>query len=77
MVIVHNKIHEILVDMSFEPGWDEESQIFHLCGFLDWIRRNGPLHELTQPALEEKFRAYLQAVADKENDGEPLAGTET
>ena len=66
-MIVHNEIHLILADISSEQGWDNESQIFHLCTFINWIRRNGPLHELKQNELEEKFRKYLQNMADDEN----------
>lgn len=65
-MIIHNKIHEVLVDISSEQGWDEESQILHLCGFINWVRRN-QLHEMEQQELEGKFRGYLQAIADEEN----------
>lgn len=66
-MIIHNYIHQVLVDVSEKQGWNEESQILHLCGFICWVRRNGPLYELTQPKLEEKWQGYLQAVADEEN----------
>lgn len=67
--MIHNEIHQILVDISTEQGWNEESQIVHLCGFIIWIRRNGPLHKLTQSEMDVKFRAYLQNQADDENEG--------
>jgi len=66
LVIIHNQIHELLVEMSEKQGWNKESQIMHLCGFVqrtvddpEWTS-NSDVHL-------RQFREYLQAVANEEN----------
>lgn len=68
-MIIHNQIHELLVDIGEKQGWNEESQIMHLCGFIqrsvddpEWTS-NSDLHF-------RYFRKYLQAVANEENNQE-------
>ena len=64
--MIHNQIHQILTEISAEQGWNESSQIQHLCEFICWVRRNW-LHEMESHELEERFRAYLQNRVDDEN----------
>jgi hypothetical protein len=54
--MIHNDIHRALVEISAEQGWNEESQIIHLCGYLTSISNPVP-----------HFREYLQTCADEEN----------
>lgn len=50
-----NDIHQALIDVAIEHGWNEEIQIIHVCGYLSWISNPVP-----------HFREYLQRCADEE-----------
>lgn len=56
--MIHNDIHQELVDISSEQGWNEESQIQHLCGYLTSISNPVP-----------HFREYLLDRVAEENEG--------
>lgn len=58
-----NDIHQALVDIASKQGWDEKSQITHLCGYLMSV--STPVNH---------FREYLQTCADEENVGDGETG---
>lgn len=60
-------IHETLLEIADDQGWNEDSQIIHLCGFLQRIV-NDPEWTANGELLLRHWREYLQACADKENE---------
>lgn len=50
-----NEAHEVLEEIADIQGWDEESTIIHLTGFI------------TEQGLVGEFEKYLQVVAKEEN----------
>ncbi len=62
--MIHNDVHHDLLNIAHEQGWNEASQIVHLCGFLQEFFTKP--HPDTHLAMH--FREYLQKCADEEND---------
>lgn len=63
MESVRDTIPEILDKISEKQGWNDQSKIVHLCGFINRLRRNF-LHR----ELEDRLRGYLQNRANDENE---------
>jgi Zn finger protein HypA/HybF involved in hydrogenase expression len=64
----HNKIHEILIDISAKQGWDEASQIQHLTEALVHIMRPNVLVPVDMADMERFFRDYLTEIAEEERE---------
>ena len=60
-----NDIQEILDEVSEPQGWDEYSEIIHLCGFISSLRNNSDIPTDFDP--EQQFRMYLEQIAAEEN----------
>lgn len=56
--MIYSDIHQVLVDIATEQGWNEKSQIIHLSSYIMSI--STPVNH---------FREYLQTCADEENAG--------
>ena len=71
---------EILDKYSEEQGWNDESEIIHLCGFIDELADKWE-KILHQPGSEisvvlTSFRNYLAVIQQEENVDELPAGVE-
>lgn len=58
-----NKIHEVLLDVSSERGWERKKQIFMLCCFIEECSKRP--HWAAEP--ENRFQEYLQEAVEAEN----------
>lgn len=63
--MIHNDVHQKLVDASDRQCWDEESQILHLCGFLFACISGG----VTPTMLE--WEEYLKDIIEEEDAQNP------
>ncbi|MHA2279703.1 MAG: hypothetical protein ACXAC5_02250 [Promethearchaeota archaeon] len=57
--MIHNEVHQKLVDMASVRGWDEASQIIHLCGFIQ---------ELVEDEATDILSAWLSYLNDAAED---------
>jgi len=66
--VIHNYIHQSLLEAATQASWDEDSQILMLVTFLAKLDdQDGTLHE--------QFKMYLAEQAEAEdNSGEPETG---
>lgn len=65
-MIIHNKIHEALCEFAEHQGWNEESEITHLVGFIHSLRDNADIPTDFDP--EWHFRNYLGRIQAEENE---------
>jgi len=62
-MIHHNKVHETLYDVADVRGWNEETMIIHLAGFITQLAEPEPAY---RPKIED-WERYLQDVCEDED----------
>jgi hypothetical protein len=62
-VVIHNDVHQKLVEMADKQGWNDESMIIHLCGFIQQTMEDEPAYK---PTLDD-WQRYLEDVAEDED----------
>lgn len=63
---------EILNKFSEDQGWNEESEIIHLCGFLNELANEEGENQFP---IVAKFQLYLEAIQKEENAVEAVCET--
>jgi hypothetical protein len=65
--MIHNDVHQKLVDMAAERGWNEETQIAHLCGFLQEIHDDHQTSGMMRIDYLGNWEDYLENAAEDED----------
>lgn len=77
--MIHNNFHKVLLSYATHQGWNEDTQIFHLVGFLNFLPGvpadqftvasiSGKDGTVSYASLMEHWKTYLQTVANEENE---------
>ena len=76
-MIIHNKVHQALINVAREQNWNDKSQILHLCGFLQQLINNPRLTKIFlcdallvsgEKAILKHFHEYLRQAQNEENE---------
>jgi len=58
--MIHNDVHEKLVEIASHQGWNENSQLLTLCGFVQRMVKENP-------DVMRQWEQFLNDIAEKEN----------